>query len=436
MSIQVLSLAAALHDNHKKFDLTDTMSPSSPNVRAVSPSVLSLSSSSRETLPGVVRVPGGSSGSASSLNNSPLLSAAIAAKSVQGLSQLRALNSTNADVAAAMNGSIGMTSNSNKRSNEASEGTTPSGIVSHLRASSLQAQRQQQQEIDALLGTLQAYRNHSASAATSHSLLASLLTPMGATGRSLLSTPSPSTALAVMEMDRILSNRALAEAQLLQRLQATTPSTAAIIQKLLVGGSGQFPVNVGASASVAVPSTNPATNGVKNAPIALYMDCDEDSLSEYQCLIRKQMELFEASAKDAASSVQGRNKAILPGQVGIRCRHCAMGMRAARRGSSASTSSSGSNHSTTCKGSMYFPTKLDRIYQAAQNLASYHLCETCPNVPENVRNKILVLRERKSPAGGGKRYWAEGVRCLGVVEDPQHGGLRFSNNPSTASKSS
>eukprot|EP00934_Nitzschia_sp_Nitz4_P004461 Nitzschia sp. Nitz4//scaffold295_size27985//18074//19108//NITZ4_008163-RA/size27985-processed-gene-0.45-mRNA-1//1//CDS//3329546251//4451//frame0 len=143
-------------------------------------------------------------------------------------------------------------------------------------------------------------------------------------------------------------------------------------------------------------------------PIALFMDCDEDSLSEYQCLIRQQMELFEASEEEASSSVQGRNKQIVPGQVGVRCRHCS-NVPARRRN----------------KGSMYFPTKLDRIYQAAQNLSAFHLCEHCPHVPPEVRNKILVLRERKSPAGGGKRYWAEGVRCLGVTEDPATCGLRF-----------
>jgi hypothetical protein len=57
-------------------------------------------------------------------------------------------------------------------------------------------------------------------------------------------------------------------------------------------------------------------------PVVLFMECDEDSLSEYQCLIRKQMELFEANAEEAACSVQGRNKQVVEGQVGIRCRHC------------------------------------------------------------------------------------------------------------------
>jgi hypothetical protein len=156
-----------------------------------------------------------------------------------------------------------------------------------------------------------------------------------------------------------------------------------------------------------VPSYfSPPAPAPRREPVVLFMECDEDSLSEYQCLIRKQIELFEAYKEEAASSVQGRNKQVVEGQVGIRCRHCTVASPRERQ-----------------KGCMYFPTKLDRIYQAAQTLSAFHLCEHCKHVPADVRQKILVLRERKSPAGGGKRYWAEGVRCQGLFEDTV--GLRF-----------
>lgn len=151
---------------------------------------------------------------------------------------------------------------------------------------------------------------------------------------------------------------------------------------------------------------SPISKSVKRNPIVLFMECDEDSLSEYQCLIRQQIELFEADKEEAASSVQGRNKQIVEGQVGIRCRHCTVVPLRHRQ-----------------KRCMCFPSKLDRIYKAAQNLSAFHLCEHCKHVPEDARKKILLLRERKSPAGGGKRYWSEGVRCLGVYEDST--GLRF-----------
>lgn len=143
-------------------------------------------------------------------------------------------------------------------------------------------------------------------------------------------------------------------------------------------------------------------------PIPLYITCDDDSLSEYQCMVRKQIELFEAQKQDVGSNAQGRNRPIVFGQVGIRCHHC---------------SSLPPKH--RARGAIYYPAKLSGIYQAAQNMASAHLGEHCQHVPADVREELLRLRDRKSSAGGGKRYWADGVRVLGVYEDGV--GLRFTS---------
>ena len=141
-------------------------------------------------------------------------------------------------------------------------------------------------------------------------------------------------------------------------------------------------------------------------PAMLYMSCDDDSLSEYQCLVRKQIELFEARREEVESNAKGRNKPIVLGQVGIRCRHCSM-----------------LNPRHRSRGAMYYPAKLNGLYQAAQSMASGHLCFHCQHIPDEIRQELLVLRERKSSAGGGKKYWGDGVRVLGVFEDED--GLRF-----------
>lgn len=141
-------------------------------------------------------------------------------------------------------------------------------------------------------------------------------------------------------------------------------------------------------------------------PVLLYMTCDDDSLSEYQCVVRKQIELFEAVKEDADSNAQGRNRPIVLGQVGIRCKHCTMLPPKHR-----------------ARGAIYYPARLQGLYQAAQNMASSHLCEHCQHVPPAVRAELTNLRDRKSSAGGGKKYWADGVRVLGVYEDSD--GLRF-----------
>jgi len=199
------------------------------------------------------------------------------------------------------------------------------------------------------------------------------------------------------------------------------------------------------------PSTDVAANKQRpmsgRRPSLLFMPCDHDSLSEYQCLVRKQIEIFEATQQDVESSAKGRNRPIVLGQVsfhelhengiltgrrphtefltnkfrflivvtvvafycsqvGIRCRHCTALLPKNRT-----------------RGATYFPAKLSGLYQAAQSMASGHLCSHCGHILKDLREELLVLRERKSSAGGGKKYWADGLRVLGVIEDES--GLRF-----------
>jgi hypothetical protein len=145
--------------------------------------------------------------------------------------------------------------------------------------------------------------------------------------------------------------------------------------------------------------------------VVLYTPEDDQSLSQYQCVVRKQIELFEAGPIDVDTNAQGRNKPIILGQVGIRCLHCSM-IHPKRR----------------TRGATYYPSKFNGFYQAAQNMASGHLCEHCPHVPGPLRRQLLILRERKSSAGGGKDYWAGAIKSLGVVEDTEQGILRFNKD--------
>ncbi|CAB9517646.1 expressed unknown protein [Seminavis robusta] len=153
-----------------------------------------------------------------------------------------------------------------------------------------------------------------------------------------------------------------------------------------------------------------ANNGLLTgrSPTLLYMTCDDDSLSAFQCMVRRQIELFEARTEDVESNAQGRNKPIVLGQVGIRCRHC---------------TSLPPRH--RARASVYYPAKLLGLYQAAQNMATIHLCQHCQRIPASFRTELWALRERKSSAGGGKKYWADGAKVLGVYEADD--GLRFEN---------
>ena len=59
-------------------------------------------------------------------------------------------------------------------------------------------------------------------------------------------------------------------------------------------------------------------------------------------------------------------------------------------------------------------------------MAKNHLCRHCKLIPEDLREKLQKLRDCKKRASGGKKYWAEGARTLGVVQDGD--GLRFANS--------
>jgi hypothetical protein len=127
---------------------------------------------------------------------------------------------------------------------------------------------------------------------------------------------------------------------------------------------------------------------------------DEENLSDFQCCIRKYIEIFEADEEDVNSSAQGRHKVILRGQVGIRCCHCA-------------------NLPPRCRmrGSTYYPSTLHGLYQAAQNMAGIHFNSFCHLLPEAVRTELKKTQGvSKSNARGGKEYWAQCLKVRGLIE--------------------
>jgi hypothetical protein len=73
------------------------------------------------------------------------------------------------------------------------------------------------------------------------------------------------------------------------------------------------------SSSALIDNFSPAALTNRSA-VPLYLDYDEETLNEYQCILRKQIELFETKEEDIAISAQGRNQPIFIGQIGIRCR--------------------------------------------------------------------------------------------------------------------
>uniref|UniRef100_A0A7S3P7M9 Uncharacterized protein n=1 Tax=Amphora coffeiformis TaxID=265554 RepID=A0A7S3P7M9_9STRA len=155
-------------------------------------------------------------------------------------------------------------------------------------------------------------------------------------------------------------------------------------------GAGAFSVSHTASSNPAATSDS----------ISLALTTDRTNLSDYQCMIREQIDLFAATQADIDSSAQGRNRPIVVGQVGIRCRHCAP-LPSSRRS----------------RGAVYYPAKLSGLYQAAQNMTLNHFTTTCQSIPQPLKDEMLRLKKNKSYVlGGGKGYWARGGQIRNIIE--------------------
>jgi hypothetical protein len=149
------------------------------------------------------------------------------------------------------------------------------------------------------------------------------------------------------------------------------------------------------------PPSLPTSSG-----ITMWLPGDDYMLSDYQVTVRQHIEIFEAEREDFESKVQGRQRQVVPGQAGIRCRHCS-NLPLRNRG----------------RGAVYFPLKLSYIYQAAQNMASIHLSDSCSQIPDDAKQKLRDLRHRRDTALGGKKYWAEASSASGLYEMEE--GLRL-----------
>ena len=160
------------------------------------------------------------------------------------------------------------------------------------------------------------------------------------------------------------------------------------------------------NASIAEQKDDDDTSPPSSIPLA--MPSDNAKLSEYQILLRKQLELFVAQEIDVDTNTQGRKKQILLGQVGLRCRHC-RDLPLRSRG----------------RGAIYYPAMLKGIYQACQNQSKTHLMQSCTKIPANTRQQLITLQARRDTAIGGKSYWGDSCKELGVYES-QDGCLRLS----------
>jgi hypothetical protein len=107
-------------------------------------------------------------------------------------------------------------------------------------------------------------------------------------------------------------------------------------------------------------------------PVLISMPFDAQSLSSYQCLVRQQIEIFQAVPADVEANAQGRNRPIVLGQVGIRCRHCAILPPKQRK-----------------SGAVYFPSKVRCGFGLVGWLVGWLVCSVDANARKVMRSGVL-----------------------------------------------
>ncbi len=163
-----------------------------------------------------------------------------------------------------------------------------------------------------------------------------------------------------------------------------------------------------------VAAVHPASVPLSLPVLLGHLDEQYTGLSEHQRFARQQIELFAASCDDLATHRRGRNKPIMLGQVGIRCKHCTHVPMKDRQ-----------------KGSIYFPSTIVGVYQAAQNMSGQHISNgSCHYMPASVKSQFATIKDQRQNSsrctnnGGRREYWMKSASDLGMIDVQGHG-IRF-----------
>jgi len=139
---------------------------------------------------------------------------------------------------------------------------------------------------------------------------------------------------------------------------------------------------------------------------------DPHWLSGIQCFVRSSMvEVFSLTEEDTEEEDDQYDDAEI-GQVGIRCKFCAILQPKLRP-----------------KGYVYFPDSISNIYQCVADLQRRHLT-SCPEIPEDTKKFYKTQRGFASKAEGEtQQYWIDSARELGLIDVIENGGIRFFRDP-------
>lgn len=136
--------------------------------------------------------------------------------------------------------------------------------------------------------------------------------------------------------------------------------------------------------------------------VSLAVAQDKEWLSDFDCFIREQVEVFCANSTDVSNAVE--NVAVTPGQVGLRCIHCAKSQEGAQG------------------DAVLYPHSVSGIYESVRELHRLHLHD-CPNIPIELKSEMSKMKGSTDLSSALQRYYVQAAGALGLF-DSDEGGVR------------
>jgi hypothetical protein len=181
--------------------------------------------------------------------------------------------------------------------------------------------------------------------------------------------------------------------------------------------ASSFPSLKGASTAAAAakdpsPPTLTAAETLKKAVtvssreklerVLLAVAQDKDWLSDLDCFIREQVEVFCANSTDVNNAAE--QVSVTLGQVGLRCIHCAKSQEGAHG------------------NAILYPHSVSGIYESVRELHRLHLHD-CPHLPIQLKSKMSKMTGSTSLSSVLRRYYVQAAGALGLF-DSDEGGVR------------
>ncbi|KAL3794176.1 hypothetical protein HJC23_012883 [Cyclotella cryptica] len=152
-----------------------------------------------------------------------------------------------------------------------------------------------------------------------------------------------------------------------------------------------------------------------NRGVLLAIPEDKEWLSDDQCFVRNNIEVFVATSRDCEAAAEDRKYPIKPGQIGIRCVHCAQTPNGARG------------------SAVFYPYTISGIYESVREFQRMHF-EKCENLPAHVVEAAKTVSKASTTLSSVlRRYYVQSARALGLVDAPE-GGIKAGAKPEPMSR--